>query len=347
MLLGRRVTLAEGAGGKETWEAIHSLIVSKVREDLRKVGEGFGIDVMDDGAVIPVGGKYLIIASDSFTVKPIRFPGGDIGSLAAHGVINDVVMMGGDPFAFMDTVIVEEGMDYDELSDILNSLVKALESDEVALIGGDFKVMPKGSVDKIVISGVGLGYAERPIIDNELRPGDKVIVTAPIAEHGATILASQIGLIEKVEGLRSDTKSLKSSVLPVIRKYGTWIHAARDPTRGGLAATLSEWASQTKLMIKVWRGDIPIRREVADFLDAMGVDPLSLACEGVAVLAVRPDVADEVVSELRKMGETQATIVGEVTQPPTPVLSGRVVAVTEVGGMTLIEPKSVNLPRIC
>ncbi len=346
--MSKRITLPDGAGGRETWKIIKSLIVDKVREDLRKVSGGLGLDVLDDGAAIPVGERYLIIASDSFTVKPIKFPGGNIGSLAAHGVINDVVMMGGEPIAFMDTVVVEEGLDYEDLSEVLSTLIKALEEDEVALIGGDFKVMPSGSIDKVVISGVGLGYAEKPIVDTELVPGDKLIVTGTIAEHGATILASQLGLEGgEVKGLRSDSKSLKKTVLPVLKKYRNWIHAARDPTRGGLAATLNEWATQTGLTIKISRTDIPIRREVADFLDAMGVDPLSLACEGVAVIAVKEDLSDEVLSELHRSGETKAKIVGEVIEPPNAVLSGRVIAITEVGGATLIEPKSVNLPRIC
>jgi len=342
-----KVSIEHGAGGRETWELIKRLIVSRVPEALRRVEGGYGLDVLDDGAVIRFGDRYIVIATDSFTVNPPVFPGGDIGHLAACGAINDVVMMGAKPIAVMDAVVVEEGVDEGFLQRILNSLVSVLEDEGVALIGGDFKVMPKGTVDKVVITTTGLGVSEgEPIID-EVRAGDKVIVTGPVAEHGAAILAAQLGMSEELRGIRSDSKPLTKAVLPVLKAYGEGVHAARDPTRGGLAATLNEWVEGTELTIVIRRGDVPLRSEVREFLDAMGVDPLNMACEGVAVLAVAPSVAEDVVEELRRRGEESATIIGEVIKPPSPVLAGRVVGVTEVGGKVLIEPRPVNLPRIC
>lgn len=342
------VTLAHGAGASETWRLVKELIVDKVPEKLRKAMDGYGLDVLDDAAALKIGDSlYLVITVDTYTVNPYRFPGGDIGSLTAHGVINDLVVSGAKPVAFMDTVVVEEGFPADELKSITDSLVGSLTSEGVALIGGDFKVMPRGTLDRILITGVGLGLAEKPIPDNELRVGDKIVVTGGIAEHGATILAAQLGLLDRVTGLRSDTKPLSRTVLKVLSRFRDQIHAARDPTRGGIAAVLSEWASANNLTITLYRSKIPIREEVRAFLEAMGVDYLSMASEGVAVLAVEGSVAEEVVSMLRDVGESDAEVVGEVVKPSSKFLTGKVIGVTEVGGKVLIDPKSVNLPRIC
>ncbi|MEM0014286.1 MAG: hydrogenase expression/formation protein HypE [Zestosphaera sp.] len=342
------ITLAHGAGALETWRLVRELIVNKIPDRLRRAMDGYGLDVLDDAAALKIGENlYLVVTVDTYTVSPYRFPGGDIGSLTANGVINDLVVSGAKPLAFMDTVVVEEGFPESELRGIIDSLIGSLMSEGVALIGGDFKVMPKGSLDKVLITGVGLGLTERPIPDNELRVGDKIIVTGDVAEHGATILAAQLGLLSKASGLRSDTRPLSRTLLKVVREFRNHIHAARDPTRGGLAAVLSEWASANNLAIMLHRGKVPIREEVRAFLEAMGVDHLSMASEGIAVLAVEGSVVEEVLAMLRDVGERRAEVVGEVIEPPTKFLTGRVIGVTEVGGKVLIEPKSLNLPRIC
>ncbi len=341
------ITISHGAGGKEMWELIRRLVISKVPPNLRSALGGVGTDVLDDGAAIKLGNKYLVVATDSFTVNPIKFPGGDIGHLAACGVINDVVMMGARPVAALDTLVVEEGTDEVLVHEVMDSFIKVLINEGVALIGGDFKVMPKGSLDKLLITATCLGLtSHEPLIDR-IEVGDKIVVTGPVAEHGAAILASQLGMIDEVKGLRSDSKPLSRSVLPVIEKYREYIHAARDPTRGGLAAVLNEWVEDSGYLVVVRRGDVPIRREVRYFLDAVGVDPLNVACEGVAVLSVSPNVADDVVKELRALGESQASIVGEVVKAPNELLRGKVLAVTEVGGKTILKSEPLNLPRIC
>ena len=339
--------MAHGGGGRETWGLVRSLIVSKVPEWLRRFGGGYGTDVLDDGAAFRVGGVWVVIASDSFTVNPPVFPGGDIGHLAACGVINDVVMMGADPALALDDVVVEEGVEEEFVGRLLESFISVLVSEGVALVGGDFKVMPRGSVDKIVISATCVGLtADDPIVDR-VREGDKVVVTGPIGEHGAAILAAQLGMGDGMEGIKSDSKPLTRCVLPTIKRFRKYIHAARDPTRGGLAATLSEWVEGTDKAVVIRRADIPVRREVREFLDAVGVDPLDMACEGVAAIAVEPDVADDLVKCLKSCGEHRAAVVGEVIKAPDPVLAGRVIGVTEVGGKVVIEPKPISLPRIC
>ena len=338
------ITLAHGAGARETWEIVERLIRSKVPEELRRTPGGFGLDVLDDGAVIKVGDTYIVVTVDSYTVNPVFFPGGDIGHLAASGTINDLVVMGARPVAFMDSIVVEEGFPEEDLGRIVDSMMRVLFSEGVALIGGDFKVMPRGSIDRVVVTATGIGVSKSPVIDTSIGVGDRIVVTGPIAQHGAAILAAQLGVNVKI---LSDSRPLTRTVLPVIEGLRSAITAARDATRGGLAAVLNEWARSCGCTIVIDRGSIPIEEETREFLDAMGVDPLSMACEGVAVLAVRKGFEERVVDELRRLGEKHAAVIGEVVEPSTPFLKGRVVARTEVGGKVLVEARSVNLPRIC
>ncbi len=344
--MNESISSIHGSGGFETWDIIFKYIVKKVPKRLWKTMNGVGLDVLDDGSYIRVDDQYLVFSSDTFTVNPIFFPGGDIGHLAASGVLNDLVMMGARPVAFMDNIVVEEGFSLKDLDKIIGSLTKVLIDNNVALIGGDFKVMPRGSVDKIVVGGFGIGVSRyEPVID-KIRPGDKIIVTNYVAEHGSTILAAQLGMLEDVTELKSDSKPLVKTVLPVIEKYREYIDAARDPTRGGLSIVLNEWVRDTPYTILINRGEIPVRSEVKSFLDALGIDPLNVACEGVAVLAVKEEVVEEIVSLLKKYGENPR-VVGEVVSPGNDVVKGRVVAVTEVGGKVIVQPNPLNLPRIC
>ncbi|MEZ0393769.1 MAG: hydrogenase expression/formation protein HypE [Desulfurococcaceae archaeon] len=341
----RAVELVHGAGGPEMIELIEKVIVSRVPPSLRSSLGGVGLEALDDGSYMRIGGSYVVVTSDSYTVKPPFFPGGNIGSLAASGVINDLVVMGARPVAFLDNIVVEEGFPLGELEEVVGSMVDVLRREGVALIGGDFKVMPRGSVDGIVISGTGIGISDvEPIVDAP-RPGDALVVTGPVAEHGAVILAAQLGMLEEAKGLASDARPL-TNLLPVLRKYRAHVSAARDPTRGGLAAVLNEWARGSNVTLVVDRRSIPVREEVAQFLDALGVDPLNVASEGVAVISVSSEVAEEFVGELRKAGEPAATVIGRVEEGSGP-LRGRVVALTEVGGRTLVVPNPLNLPRIC
>lgn len=342
-----RIELHHGAGSREMWELLNKLVISKVPKDLMKTPGGYGIDVLDDGAAIRIGEHYVVLTVDTYTVNPIFFEGGNIGRLAVSGTLNDVVMMGARPIAFMDTIVVEEGFEIPLLEEIVESMTDLLREEGVPLVGGDFKVMPRGSIDKVTITGVGIGLAKKPIVDVNIEPGDIIIVTAPIAEHGAVILAHQLGLSKEIKGLKSDLRPLTKTVLPVIERYVDGVHAARDPTRGGLAAILNEWAESTGLTIVIDRSRVPVRSEVRDFLEAMGIDPLNVASEGVAVLAIKRSIAEEVLNDLRKVGEVHAAMIGEVVKPSSPIIRGRVVALTEVGGKTIVEAKSINLPRIC
>lgn len=341
------VRLAHGSGGVETARLLDALIFSRVEERLKKVAGGVGIDFPDDASAIPIGdGRYIVITVDSYTVNPPFFPGGNIGVLAASGSINDVLMMGGRPIALLDAIIVEEGFPMEDLQKIINSFLQVLREEGIALIGGDFKVMPRGQLDKIVITTVGVGIAERLIVDQP-RPGDKIIVTDYVGDHGAVILAKQMGLEEEVGGgLVSDVKPLTKLMMPLIEKFGEYIHAARDPTRGGLAMVLNDWAKATGTVIVVEESAIPVRPQVASYANMLGIDPLALASEGVAVLAVDPKAGDEILAFIRERGFKNAAIIGEVKSSER--YKGYVLLKTVIGGVRILEaPRGELVPRIC
>ncbi|MEM1918964.1 MAG: hydrogenase expression/formation protein HypE [Desulfurococcaceae archaeon] len=345
------ITLSHGSGGVETFEILKRIVLSKVKEELKKVGSGVGIDVLDDGALIPMpNGGYIVVSTDSYTVNPIVFPGGNIGSLAACGSINDVLMMGGRPIAILDSIVVEEGFPLDQLEMIMDSFIEIAHRENVAIIGGDFKVMPKGQLDKIVINTTALGFTNKPIVDN-VKPSDKIIVSDYVGDHGAVIMLLQLGLENKVDEiskglLKSDVKPLTNLMIPLIEKYGEYIHAARDPTRGGLAGVLNEWSSRSGLLIVVDENKIPIREPVKRYSDIVGIDPVYLASEGVAVLSVDGSVADEIIDFMEKLGFSNARVIGEVKFSEK--YRGYVLAKTPIGGFRLIDPPRGELiPRIC
>ncbi|MEZ0346831.1 MAG: hydrogenase expression/formation protein HypE [Infirmifilum sp.] len=343
------LTLAHGQGGVETLELLRRMIFGRVEEQLKKVQGGVGIDKPDDGSLIPIGeGKFMVVTVDSYTVNPPFFPGGNIGSLAASGSINDVVMMGGRPIAMLDSIIAEEGFPLKTLEEIINSFIEVLRRENIALIGGDFKVMPKGQLDRITITTVGIGVAEHPIVD-EPKPGDKLVVTDFVGDHGTVILMHQMGLgeVEEIKSslLKSDSKPL-TPLLPLLEKYHGYVHAARDPTRGGLAGVLNEWAKDSGLVIVVNDEDMPVREHVRHYAEMLGVDPIYLASEGVAVLSVAPEAAQDLLRDLRAKGFPNARIVGEVRESEK--YKGYVLSKTLVGGYRIIEPpRGVLVPRIC
>jgi len=338
------IKLSHGSGGVETSEIVEKLFIAKLGETLKKVPGGLGLDFPDDAAAIPIGdGQYLVVSVDSYTVSPPFFPGGDIGVLAASGSINDILMLGGRPIAMLDAVVVEEGLPMDTLEKIVNSFLSVLKSEGVALIGGDFKVMPKGQLDKVIITTVGIGIADQIIVDKP-RPGDKIIVTDYVGDHGAVIMMLQYG--ENPGALKSDVKPLTSLMIPLLEKYGRYIHAARDPTRGGLSMVLNDWAKTGGGVIVIEEDLIPIRPEVASYANMLGVDPFHLASEGVAVLAVDPMVAEEVLKLIHSIGFINARIIGEFKESQR--YKGYVLLKTQAGGYRILEPPRGDIvPRIC
>nr|WP_228546723.1 hydrogenase expression/formation protein HypE [Hyperthermus butylicus] len=347
-VLWKFITLAHGSGGRETGEIVEKLIRPMVPEELWRVEGGWGLDVLDDSALIPLpDGRYLAFTVDSYTVKPLFFPGGDLGKLAASGVINDLLMAGAKPLAAVDAVVVEEGFPVEDLARILESLASTLAANKVALIGGDFKVVPKGDLDGVIITMAGVGVAEKPIVDTRIRDGDKIVVSGYLGDHGAAILSVREGIGLKLE-VESDVKPLTDLMIPLIERYADYIHAAGDPTRGGLAMLLNDWAKKNGLVIAIDEAKIPVREQVRAYAELLGVDPLALASEGAAVLAVDPLMAEEVVEFMRSLGYEEATIIGEVRVPRQERHRGLVIAKTMAGGFRIVEPPSGELvPRIC
>jgi hydrogenase expression/formation protein HypE len=345
--VGEYITLAHGSGGVEMLEILEKLFFRRVREEFKRVEGGVGIDVADDAATIPIpGDKYIVVSSDAYTVNPPFFPGGNIGVLAASGSINDILMMGGSPIALLDAIIVEEGFSIRDLETIVDSMIKVLEEEGVALIGGDFKVMPRGQVDKITITTTAIGVSNGPPIVDRPRPGDRIIVTDYIGEHGAVILLTQLGLSSDLGELVSDVKPLTKLMNPLVSRYRDCITAARDPTRGGLAGVLNEWASRAGVLITIRDADVPIRDPVRRVADMLGVDPYFLASEGVAVLSIKPECVEEVLEYIHKLGFSEARVIGEVRESER--FKGYVAAETPIGGLRVVEPPRGELvPRIC
>ena len=334
------ITISHGTGGKETEELIKKLFVNAFK--IKSVKDGIGLDDLDDGSTIPAGEGQFVFTMDAFTVKPIFFKGGNIGKLAATGTINDIAVMGGTPLAVLDSIIVEEGVEIKLVENVVTSFRKILEEHNVALLGGDFKVMPKKSIDTLVITVAGIGFAKKVITDKGLKPGDKIIVTGPIAEHGATILAEQMNLDVEESGLKSDCKPVVDAMKKALELEA--VNAAKDPTRGGLANALNEFASKSNVGIKIYEENLPIREEVQGLCEMLGVDPLYLASEGHVVMSVKPNLAERLIEELKLIGYNDASIIGEVVEDH----KGKVLMETMIGGLRVVEPPvGVPLPRIC
>jgi len=336
------IQLSHGAGGEAMWELIKVLILPAFK--LKRIEDGVGLEDLDDASTIPLGDLEVVISIDSHTVEPLFFPGGDIGRLAVAGSVNDVAVMGAKPLAIVDALVVEEGFPVKDLERIIDSMSGTAEEAGVALLGGDFKVMPRGKVDGVVVTTAAIGVAPRgrTLKDNRLQAGDVIIVSGPIGDHGIAIASVR-------EGISFETP-LTSDVMPIADlmeealKAGR-VRTAKDPTRGGLAATLNELASKAGVSIWIREEDIPIRPEVRAAAEMLGLDPLELSCEGRVVLAVDKEDADRVLQALRRHPKgREASIIGEVKAERP----GYVVMETLVGGLRVVNmPIGEPTPRVC
>ena len=337
-----RIQLSHGAGGTVMNDLIRSVIINHITK--RKVKGGVGLDEFDDGAVIPLDGEEVVVSSDAHTIDPIFFPGGDIGTLSVCGAVNDLAMMGAEPIALTDTMVVEEGFPIAELTNIVESMNTTIERVGFALVHGDFKVMPKGKLDKIIISTTGIGRlrGRRPILDSGLREGDKLIVTGPVGDHGIVVASLREGISFKTS-IISDVAPLWD-IMTAAMGAGE-ITAAKDPTRGGLSMALNEMAEMSKVSIWINENQIPIREEVRGASEMLGLDPFELTCEGRAVLGVKPEDAEVVLDTIRRIDEGRdAMIIGSVRADKP----GYVITETSVGGKRVMNPPlGEPTPRIC
>ncbi len=330
-----KVTLMHGAGGEVMGEVID--IVSKITN---KNAGGIGLESLDDGAVIPIGNSQIVFTTDSHIVRPLFFPGGDIGRISVCGTINDIAMMGGKPIAISCGLVLEEGFDFEDINRIVNSMNEALNEAGVALVTGDTKVMEKGNLDKIMINTTGIGVAETIVRDCGLQVGDVIIVSGTLGDHGFAVLASREGF-EFGDQIVSDVAPLAGMVQEIM-KAGS-IHAMKDPTRGGFASAINEMARKSGVQVRISEEALPIRPAVKSASLLLGIDPLEVANEGKVVMGVKAEDADKILAALRghKYGK-DAAIVGRV------VSGSGVIMETAAGGERFIEtPLGDPVPRVC
>jgi hydrogenase expression/formation protein HypE len=335
-----KIESAHGAGGKIMQRLLEEVVIPSFSR--RKIGD-IGLDEMDDGATLRAAGANLIVCTDAHTIHPIFFPGGDLGILTACGTVNDLAVMGARPLAMTNTVIIEEGVDISTLETILKSLNSIIDPLEVAMIAGDTKVMPPGTLDGIVMSTTGIGapYLDHPIADSGAQDGDDIILSGPIGDHGTSLLAHREGLKFETD-LVSDVAPLWEPIRDCLDVGG--VHAMKDPTRGGTAVALNEIASKSNLEFELQEDLIPVRTAVQSLCNVLGLDPLHMSCEGTVVMTSNSDRTYELLAALSKHKTTrEAQVVGKVRRG-----KARVVMKTTIGGRKIIQvPYGEPIPRVC
>jgi hydrogenase expression/formation protein HypE len=341
LLVDQRIGLKHGAGGRAMRALIEELFVAGSAET---PVDGIGLSAMDDGAALRVGDRWLVITTDSHVVHPVFFPGGDIGRLAIAGTVNDLAMMGATQvLALTCAVILEEGFARSDLERIQESIRSTCREAGAVIVTGDTKVMGRGELDGIVLNTTGIGLTDRVVPDSGLRPGDRILVTGTMGDHGFTIMALRKGL--ELEGdLRSDVVPLNDLIACALAVGKGAVTALKDPTRGGLSSALHEMADKSGVGIVLDERSVPVSPVVGAAADLLGIDPLHIANEGKAVLGVRPEGADRVLAALHAhpLGEN-AAIVGECIADH----AGAVILDTGFGRRLLSEPEGEPLPRIC
>lgn len=347
----KQITMAHGAGGA----IMNDLIKKYVLKYLGGSGAEVPLEALDDAAVI----SDIVLKSDSHVVKPIFFPGGDIGRLAVAGTVNDIAVMGAEPIALSCGFVLEEGLLMAEFEKILKSMNETCREADVYIITGDTKVVEKGALGGCVINTSGIGkrnealerniaevkkhrsFDAQWILDSNLREGDKIIVSGTVGDHGLAVLSSQEGY-DFGSQITSDVAPLNKLIMRLLNVGG--IIAMKDPTRGGLSNTLNELSEKSKVGILVNEEKIPVRRDVRAACEMLGIDPLEVGNEGKVVIGVIPQKAEEVLAALRETEEGKnAQIVGETTKE-----FDEVVLKTAVGGKRILAPPIGDpIPRIC
>ena len=334
------VQLTHGAGGRAMGELLDKYVLKTFTN---KSAGDIGLDQLDDGATIDLPGNgTLVLTTDSHVVNPLFFPGGDIGKLAVCGTVNDLAVMGANPVALTCSLILEEGFPISKLSRVMASMEESSKESGVPIITGDTKVLERGDMDGLAINTAGIGLAEKPVPDSGLNPGDKIILTGTIGDHGMALMQYREGLSFRTE-LTSDIAPL-NDLLETASKSAE-ITAMKDPTRGGIAAALNEMAEKSERGITIKEESIPIREAVSGIAELIGISPYEVANEGKAIIAATNETARELVRALKNhpLG-VDAGIIGEVNQE----WPGKVIMETEIGGRRFLEaPLGDPVPRIC
>jgi hydrogenase expression/formation protein HypE len=343
-----QIVLGHGSGGKLSAELIEKVFVARFRNPT--------LEKMDDQALLEIGGARLAFTTDSFVVTPIFFPGGDIGSLAVNGTVNDLAVGGAKPLYLSAAFILEEGLAAADLARVVDSMAAAAQNAGVQLVTGDTKVVNRGKGDQVFITTSGIGVVERDtrLSADRARPGDKILLSGTIGDHGITILSQREGL-EFESALESDCAGLQglvAAMLDAAEAAGTGENAGvrgvrvmRDPTRGGVATVLNEIAGRSRAGMMLRENAIPVRDAVRGACEMLGLDPLYVANEGKLVAVVAPEIADRVLAAMQAhpLG-TDSCIIGEVMEQP----AGMVLMKTGVGGTRVVDVLfGEQLPRIC
>jgi hydrogenase expression/formation protein HypE len=328
------VSLAHGNGGRLMRELIDEVFARALENPF--------LDTTTDAVPLPTPvGEELVVTTDGFTVKPLEFPGGNIGSLAVHGTVNDLAVVGAVPRFMTLSVFVEEGLDIAVLRRVVDSLAAAARACGVSVVAGDTKVVGRGECDGIYVSATGIGFksSERRFALDRIEVGDRILVSGPVGEHGAAVM-----LARQEFGFRGDLKSDAASVLMEARALSgvAGLRFMRDPTRGGLATVAHEIAHATGFMVQLVEAQIPVNDAVHSVCELLGFDPLYMACEGRIVAVVAPEASDAALIALRRVAPAAACI-GEVRAN-----GPQVILETSFGGRrSLDELEEDPLPRIC
>ena len=346
-----KITAAQGAGGERMQEFIRDFVLKELDHDFGEIP----LAALDDAAII----EGIAFTTDSYTVKPLFFPGGDIGTIAVAGTVNDLSVMGAKPLALSCAMIIQEGFSSDDLRRIMKSMNSTAKKADVRIVTGDTKVVEKGAADGLFINTSGIGKRSEHLNhniktvrkhrkftwnwpnDSAVSAGDKLIVSGPIGNHGVALLSFREGYGFETS-IKSDAAPLNHLIAEGLKVGG--ISAMKDPTRGGVANLLNEWAEKSKVGIRIREEDLPFDEPVIAACEMLGIDPLEVGNEGKVVIAVVPELADEVLKAIsRKPEGKKARIIGEATKDVKGVMME-----THTGGKRVVEPPVGDpVPRIC
>jgi hydrogenase expression/formation protein HypE len=333
-----QIEMAHGAGGKASRRLVEGLFAPLFGGPL--------LEPLGDAAYLEVNGTRLAITTDSFVVHPLRFPGGSIGELAVNGTVNDLAVSGARPLALVVSFVLEAGLPGPQLEAEARAIAEAARRASVEVVGGDTKVVEHGKADGMYITTAGIGRVDPRVrcSPRAVRPGDQVLLSGPIGDHGITILLAR-GEIDLEAEIGSDTRSVFPLVERLLDAAAPGLRWMRDPTRGGVATALNELARDSGLGIALWEESVPIRDPVRGACELLGLDPLHIANEGQFLAVVAPDLADAALVALRATpGGEEAVLIGEVREEPARTVLG----VAAYGGTRVVDMLVGDpLPRIC
>jgi hydrogenase expression/formation protein HypE len=333
-----QITMAHGAGGKATQGLIEGLLVPAFNNDTLN-------EMADSGNVSLLGGN-VAMTTDSFVVKPIRFPGGSIGDLAVNGTVNDLAMAGAHPVALTLSLILEEGLPAETLKAEVEAIAAAAAEAGVPIVAGDTKVVERGHCDQMYVCTTGLGLVDdrATLSPSSLRPGDKILVSGRVGDHGTAIMLAR-GEFDLDADIESDTMSLWPMVDTLLDAAGPSLRCLRDATRGGAASVLNELARASRVAMIINEAKVPVHPAVAGAAEILGIDPMHVANEGKLIAIVAPEAADDALAALRSVpGGEEAAEIGECKTEP----EGMVLMATAFGGKRVMDQLVGDpLPRIC